>query len=62
MLESRSQVFTTIEILQMNKICDKLIKMYIAELAYSKQSDIHSYMYAFGIFILFFTLFLYFSY
>ena len=35
-LKNGSQVFTTTKILQMNRVCDKLTKMYIAQLAYSK--------------------------
>ena len=40
MLGSGSQVFTTIEILQINRICNKPTKMHIAQLVSSKQSDI----------------------
>jgi hypothetical protein len=43
MLGSGSRVFTTTEILQMNRICDKLTKMHFAQLASSKQSDIRSF-------------------
>ena len=42
---SGSQVFITTKILQMNRICDKLTKMHIAQLASSKQSDIRSFFY-----------------
>ena len=40
---SGSQVFTTTKILQMNRICEKLTKMYIAELASNKKNDIQSF-------------------
>ena len=38
-LESRSLVFRTMEILQMNRICGKLTKMYVLQLPSGKEND-----------------------